>query len=124
MFSKASSRERVMQKKCAVVVLSLLVIIFGALAAYVDCSQAATHHDLIADHDGPKIHCLDAFLNSSIQFVSTIQSPPRNWSKIKILPTIQENRDSFAPLARFTNHPFREPFSHQGLFRFEKVFRL
>lgn len=113
-----------MKKKCAVFVLSFLVVIFGALAAYVDCSQAATHDDFNAGHESPAIHCPDAFLNSSIQSVSTIQSHSRNWSKIKILPTIQEKRDSFALLARFTNHPFREPFSHQGLFRFEKVFRL
>lgn len=113
-----------MKKKYAVFVLSLLVVIFGALTAYVDCSLAATHHDLIADHEAPEIHCLDAFLNSSNQSASTIQSHSRNLSKITILPTIQDKRDSFFPLARFTDHLFREPFSHQGLFRIEKVFRL
>lgn len=113
-----------MNKKYVVFVLSVLVVVFGALAAYVDCSQAATHHDLMADHETPEIHCLDSFLNSSNQSASTIQSHRRNLSKITILPTMQDKRDSFALLARFTDYPFREPFSHQGLFRFEKVFRL
>ena len=113
-----------MKKKYAVFVFSLLVVIFGALAAYVDCSQAATHHDFNADHEAPEIHCLDAFLTSSNQSASTIQSHRRNLSKITIPPTIQEKIDSLALLARFTDHPFREPFSLQDLFRFEKVFRL
>lgn len=111
-------------QKCVAIILLVLLVISSALAVYGECSQAATHHDFGAEHEAPAIHCPDAFLNSSIQSASTIQSHRRNWSKIKVLPTIQEKRDSFALLARFKDHPFRELFSHQGLFRFEKVLRL
>jgi hypothetical protein len=107
-----------MSRKSTAVILSLLL----ALAAYSECIRAANHVDYGAEHEAPSIHCLDAFLNSNIRGISTSHSHSRNLSAV--LPTMGGTIDRVVPGARFNDHPFRELFSDQDLFRFEKVYRL
>lgn len=111
-----------MGNKWAAISLSVLLVIFGAVAAYADCSQIATHRDSGAEHEPSAIHCPDAVLLSNVQAASTIQSHSRNLSKIP--PSIDERLDSLVFVGRFKDHPFWEPISQQDLFRFEQVYRL
>lgn len=111
-----------MENKLAATILSVLVVVFGALAAYGECSQLAAHHEFGAEHEAPSIHCPDALLISNIRVASTVQSYRKNLSEIP--PHIDEKIDKFVSVDRIDDHPFREPFSHQGLFRFEEVYRL
>jgi hypothetical protein len=114
--------ESQMRPKFASITFSLLLVILGLLTAYAECAQAAHHLDLAAGHHASLIHCPDVFLNSKSQAVSPIQSHNRNLSEV--LPSVDE-RDSFISVAWLNDHPpFWEPFSQQGLFRFEEVYRL
>jgi len=111
------------KKKCAKVISSLLLVIsLVALAANGECAQAANHLDFGAEHNAPRIHCPDAFLNSNIQAATPIWSG--SWNLSKVPPSIHEKIKNIVSVAWFKDHPFREPFSQQDLFRFEKVYRL
>ena len=112
-----------MRSKWAAVTLSVLLVIFGAVAAYSQCSPvAAHHHDSGAEHEPSAIHCPDAVLHSNIQAVSTIQPHSRILSKFP--QSISQNLDRIVLPARVKRYPFWEPISQQALFRFEQVFRL
>ena len=111
-----------MRNKWAAITLSVLLVIFGALAAYAECSQVAAPHGSGAEHEPSAIHCPDAVLLSNTQAVSTIQSHRKNLSNVA--PSIDKKIDSVFSIARFKDHPFWEPISQQDLFRFEKVYRL
>lgn len=111
-----------MRKKCAAAILLLLLVMSGALAAYAECSEEANHHVFGAEHEDPAIHCPDVYLNSNIQAPSTIKSRSRERSEVS--PGIHEKLDSVVLVARFKARPIWEPYSQQGLFRFEEVFRL
>lgn len=111
-----------MQKKYAAIILSVLFVFSSALAAYRDCTQADHHVDFAAEHhEAPSIRCPDGFLSSSNQAAPSME-PRRKWSRA--LPAISANIASTALSTRFEDHPFFEPFSQQGLFRFQEVFRL
>ena len=116
--------DKIMGKKCAAFIPSLLLVISlgGALAGYRERAQAAHHFDLSAEHEAPSIHCPEGFLNSNIQAAWTIQSHRSNLNKV--LPSIHEKIDSVVSVVWFKDHPSWEPFSQQGLFRFEQVYRL
>ena len=116
------AEKTLMRKKCAAIALSVLLVIFGALAAYAECSQVATHHDSGTEHDPSAIHCPDAVLLSNIQAVSTIQSHSRILSNVP--PSIDQKLDRVVLPALVKDHPFWEPVSQQDLFRFEEVYRL
>ena len=111
-----------MRNKSAAVTLSVLLVIFGAVGVYAQCSQVAAHHDSGAEHEPSAIHCPDAVLLSNIQAVSTSQSHSRILSKFP--PSINQKLHRVVLFAPFKDHPFWEPISQQDLFRFEKVFRL
>jgi len=98
----------VTQKKCPAVTLSVLLVIFVALAAYGECSEDATL-------------TTDALFVVITQVDSEIQSH-NNLSKTP--PSINGEIASFALIHRFEDHPFRELFSQQDLFRFEEAYRL
>jgi hypothetical protein len=115
--------EKVMRKKRVAVIPSLLlVILLGALAVWTERAQAAHHLDFSAQHEAPSIHCREPFPNSNIQAAWTIQSHRRNLNKA--LPSIHEKIDSVVSVVWFKDQPSRGPFSQQGLFRFEQVYRL
>ncbi len=112
-----------MRKKRAAAIPSLLFfILLGALAVYGECAQAANHPDLAAEHEASLNHCPDVFLISNGRAASAIQFHNGN---LKALPSIiSEKIDSVVSRAWFKDHPFWEPFSQQGLFRLEEVYRL
>lgn len=103
------------------VIFCLLFILATALALYSECAQAADHVDFGAEHEAPSMHCPDAFLLSNSQAALTIRSHSRNLSEV--LPSIQQKFDSLVSVARFKGHPFCKPFSQQGLFRLQEVYR-
>ncbi|MDP2604453.1 MAG: hypothetical protein Q8S00_17985 [Deltaproteobacteria bacterium] len=103
-----------------VVITSLLILISGQLCN-IECAQHIDSDGVVAEDEAPSIHCPGDFLRSNIQAVSTIPSHSRNLDKV--LPSIHE-KDCVISVARFQDHPFYEPFSQQGLFQFEEVYRL
>jgi hypothetical protein len=105
----SEEQKKVTQKKCPAVTLSVLLVIFVALAAYGECSEDATLTN-------------KASVVVNTQVDSEIQSNDKNLSKIP--PSINGKITSFALIHRFEDHPFRELFSQQDLFRFEEVYRL
>lgn len=112
-----------MRRKSSVIIFSLLLVILsGVLAAYIECAEAAIHHDFDAEHESQSIHCPDAFLHQNIQAASTAQAQIRTLSRA--LPSTCTKIDSVASIAQFTDHPFRKLFSQQDLFRFKETYRL
>ena len=107
-------------KKIAAVIILVFVFLIGAGAAHGSC--AANRLDFSAEHESPLIHCPDAFLNSDILAVATIQSHSSEWRKV--LPRIHEKEDSIVLVAWFKHYPVWEPFSRQDLFQFDEVYRL
>jgi len=104
-----------------VVITSLLILISGQLC-YIECAQDIDRDGIVAEHEAPSIYCPDVFLSSNVKAVSTIKPHSRNLDKV--LPSIHE-KDCVLSVARFQDdHPFYEPFSQQGLFQFEEVYRL
>ena len=118
---ESDSFARKMRSKVVCRVFSLLFL-SGALALYSDCSEAAPDHDFGAEHEASSIHCPNAAPHSNIRATSTIQSPSKNPSNIP--PGIDEKTLSVLLIDRVEDHPFREPISRQGLFRFKEVYRL
>ncbi len=111
-----------MQKQCAAVLFSLLLLISGALAVYGECAEAANHLDFAPEHEASLIHCPEVFLISNSQAASTIKSHSRNLSKS--IPSVHPNLDNVFFVSWFKDNPFREPFSRQDIFRLEQVYRL
>lgn len=112
-----------MQKRCIAVCHSVLLVMFGALAQYGDCSDNTNHNDFGGENESPAIHCLNVFfLSSETKASTTIQSQRNNLSYIS--PSIADKIGRFVVGNRFEDHLFWGPFSQQDLFRFEEVYRL
>ena len=104
-----------------VTVIFALAILLCIVAAHGRWAQAAGQHDFGAERKDSLVHCCP---NSSILAGSAVQ--PHSEKLHKVLAGFDDKTDSVVLVgAWFKDHPpFREPFSHQDLFKFEEVYRL